>query len=238
MKNLLHIIIFGTALAACSPKITSNMTGTYNPLPDDAEVAVIEYGASAPDNAELLGTIKIGDSGFTMKDGSYNAVISLAKEKARQAGGNVVQITKHKAPDMVSSIHRIEANILRVADVSSLVLSPDNTVNTSHPDYAIIYFYRTSGVGPLVNYEVYIGEEPVYRAKVKSKAEVKIYEAGDMTIWAKHESKTTRPLKVELGGEYYLRCSVTMGAFVGRPALEKIPASSGKTEYETIQIKE
>ena len=38
MKNLLHIIIFGTALAACSPKITSNMTGTYNPLPDDAEV--------------------------------------------------------------------------------------------------------------------------------------------------------------------------------------------------------
>jgi hypothetical protein len=50
-------------------------------------------------------------------------------------------------------------------------------------------------------------------------------------------NKAELPVKIELGKEYYIRCSVTMGAFVGYPKLELIDIYSGKQEFEIIKEK-
>lgn len=55
------------------------------------------------------------------------------------------------------------------------------------------------------------------------------------TLWAKTESKVEVPVDFEYGREYYLRCGVKMGAFVGRPTLELVDHTTGKLEFTTIK---
>ena len=184
-----------------------------------------------------LGHIKIGDTGFTTKNGNYAAVLNIAKDEARKAGGNVVKITKHKSPDMLSSMHRIEADILRVDDLSVLSGEMSDMEVSTHPDYAVIYFYRESGAGALVSYDVYVGDTKVYRSKPDTKAEVKLYEDGDVEVWAKTEAKEVLPLTVKKGADYYVRTSVSSGIMIGRPRMEIVSAETGREEYESIKDK-
>ena len=51
------------------------------------------------------------------------------------------------------------------------------------------------------------------------------------------EAKSEIPIKIEFGKEYYIRCSVTMGALVGRPKLEIIDDTIGRREYNAMQQK-
>ena len=224
MKRIIYLIFVGTVIFSCSPKVASKISSSYQPLTQSQEIAVIEMSQPHPENAAVLGTIKIGDSGFTTKNGTYEAVLNIAKEQARQAGGNVVKITEHKSPDMFSTIHRIKADILRVDNINDILAAEPENENLvySHPDYAVIYFYRQPGSAPLVVYDVYIGE---------------VYDEGEITIWAKTESKEEIPLTVKNGGEYYVRCGTSIGVFIGRPKLEKISNMSGRKEYESLKEK-
>ncbi len=236
MRKWSVLLYVGIVLVGCSPKITSSLTSARIPLAKDAEVLVLELSATMPENAEVLGQIKIGDTGFTTKNGSYSAVLNMAKEQARQAGGNVVKITEHQSPDMFSSIHRIKADILHVEDLSILSDGISDMVS-AHPDYAIIYFYRESGAGAIVNYDVYVGDTKVYRSRQNTKAEVKLYEEGDVQVWAKTEAKEVLPLTVKKGMDYYIRTSVSAGIMIGRPRMEIVSAEAGREEYESVKEK-
>lgn len=234
MKKLMALMA-ATLLVACSPKITSNIVSSCQALPSDAEVALLEVYEEAPENAEVLASISIGDTGFTAtKNGTYEAVVALAKQQARNAGGNVVKLTEHKIPDGWSTVHRIKADILRVDDLSAL--HNDSDADTSaHPDYAVIHFWRFGGVGVAVTYDVYVGETKVFRSVPGSKAEVKVYDEGRYEIWAKTESKTSLTIDLRKGGDYYISTGVTLGAFVGRPSLEFVQESSGRSVYNSIK---
>jgi len=56
-------------------------------------------------------------------------------------------------------------------------------------------------------------------------------------LWAKTEAKSEVPIKIEFGKVYYVRCSISMGAFVGRPKVELVDNARGKREYNAIQQK-
>lgn len=237
MRKVFVLLCIVFILIGCSPKITYSFTSYHTPLAKDAEVLVLEIDVPMPENAEVLGQIKIGDTGFTTKNGDYAAVLNIARDQARQAGGNVVKITEHKSPDLFSSIHRIKADILRVDDLSVLSGEMSDMEVSTHPDYAVIYFYRESGTGALVSYDVYVGDTKVYRSKPDTKAEVKLYEDGDVEVWAKTESKEVLPLTVKKGMDYYIRTSVSPGIMIGRPDLEILSLEAGRVEYESIKDK-
>lgn len=237
MKHLFIAIWTIIILAGCSPKITSSITSAHTPLGNDAEVLVLEVDAPMPEKVEVLGQIKIGDTGFTTKNGNYAAVLTIAREQARQAGGNVVKITEHKFPDMLSSMHRIKADILRVDDLSVLSDDSSDQVVSAHPDYAVIYFYRETGVGAFVSYDVYVGDMKVYRSRPNTSAEVKLYEEGDIEIWAKTEAKEVLPLTVKKGCDYYIRTSVSAGIVIGHTRIEIVSSEDGKEEYESVKDK-
>lgn len=236
MRHLL-ITICVAILSGCSPKITSSFTSYHTPLVKDAEVLVLEIDVPMPENAEVLGQIKIGDTGFTTKNGNYAAVLNIARDKARQAGGNVVKITEHKSPDLFSSIHRIKADILRVDDLSVLSDDMSDMEVSTHPDYAVIYFYRESGTGAFVSYDVYVGDTKVYLSRPNTKAEVKLYEDGDVEVWAKTEAEEVLPMTIKKGMDYYIRTSVSAGIMIGRPRMEIVSAKTGREEYESIKDK-
>jgi len=116
--NVFMIIGSILILTSCSAKLTSSIQKTYAPLDYKEEVIVFGIGEEIPSDAEKLGTIKVGDSGFSVNC-NYATVLEKAKTESRKVGGNVLKITKHKRPDLWSSCHRITADVYKVNSIEN-----------------------------------------------------------------------------------------------------------------------
>ena len=99
-----YISLFLVALlaAGCSPRVTSTLIKSKASLEPEAEVTVLQADNEQPENAVILETLQLsGDD--------YDALIEMAKDKSREAGGNVVKIVKHLSPDVCCPRHRVSA---------------------------------------------------------------------------------------------------------------------------------
>lgn len=125
------IIVFVVSLAffSCAPIISTQITSSKTPLKENASVNVFDENESFPKSAIVLGTLKIGDSGFTVNC-SYDVVVEKAKDEARKVGGNAIKIISHDFPSPFgSSCHRIKAQILDVNENEmAKLLDNKNTV--------------------------------------------------------------------------------------------------------------
>jgi len=235
LKEMLFLTVL-ILFTSCSPKISTSLIKSYPPLDYKREVAVIELNEQIPDNAEIIGHVKIGDTGFS-SNCNYNVVLDKAKLEARKAGGNAIKITSHKLPSMMgSSCHQINAQLLRIENTDSLVVKKevDSLLNV---DYAVLNVYRYSGIGPLINYDLHLGDSVLCRVKNNFKTTLHITKEGLNSLWAKTEAKSEVPVDIKMGKVYYLRCSVSMGLFVGRPNIELVDQYEGKSEFESFNAK-
>ena len=129
--NGLLLLVILIALSSCYPKITTNLIKSYPVLDFQEEIVVIGIDKAIPDNAEILGIVRIGDTGFTNKC-SYELVLSRAIHEAKKAGGNAIKITEHKPPSIFgSSCHRIAAQILKLKNTQEY--NENTTKNYSEP---------------------------------------------------------------------------------------------------------
>jgi len=237
MKQL-SILLIGCMLmlSSCGPKISTTIAKNYSSTDYREEVRVFGLQDPIPTNFEELGIVKIGDTGFSTNC-AWEFVIDKAKIEARKVGGNALKITEHTPPSLFgSSCHRITAKILKVDNFDNL--PPANTPVDStlvNADYALLHFYRNSGVGALINYDLHLGDTILCRGRNKWKKTIKVKKDGLNTLWAKTESKEELPINIKMGNEYYIRCSLTMGLFVGRPKLELVDSQTGRFEFESIK---
>ncbi|WP_199117236.1 hypothetical protein [Pedobacter sp. ASV28] len=233
IKGLIFLTIL--IMVACSPKISTKVTKSYPALDYNQEVIILGVQQEEPKDAELLGEIKIGDSGFSTKC-SYETVIENAKLEARKIGGNVVKLTQHKTPSVMgSSCHRIAARILKAKSIEALRDNQEELV--LNVDYALLHIYRYGGMGSLVGYNLYLGDSIICRVKNNFKTTLQIKKDGLNTLWAKTESKAEVPIDLKPGKQYYLRCGINMGALVGRPLLELVDSRTGKAEFDAFKAK-
>lgn len=233
--NLL-VIGFAFLFGACSPKITTQISKSYAPLEYKEDVKVLGLNDPIPGNSEDLGTVKISDTGFTTNCG-YEAVVDAAKLEARKAGGNAIKLIDHIPPSIMgSTCHRISAKILKVSDFNSLPVISQSDSLLANADYALLHIYRFSGVGALVGFDLYLGDTVICRVKNNWRKTIRVKKDGLNTIWARTEVKEEIPVNIKIGKEYYIRCSITMGAFVGRPKLDLVSNETGKLEYESIKL--
>lgn len=238
-KETIGMLLLFAFISACSPKVATNLQKNYQSLSYDQEVVVLTESEVVPDQAELIGSIKVGDNGFSTNC-SYEQVLELAKMEARKAGGNLLKITEHQLPTLMgSSCHQIKADILRVADPSKIRRSivAEEEIVDPNVDYATLNIYRYSGAGALVSYDLYLGDSIVCRVKNKSKQTIQINKLGYNSLWAKTESKAELPVNLKAGHQYYIRCGLKMGIMVGRPSLELIDNKTGRMEFESIKTK-
>jgi len=232
---ILSILCIATA---CSPKVSKNITQSYAPLDYKEDVVVLDLQTPIPDGADHIGTIKIGDSGFST-DCDWNTVIETAKVEARKVGGNAIKITEHKPPSTFGSgCHRITAVVLRIDNAGEIASAAKTDDVVADWDYALLHIYRFGGAGALVGYDIHLGNEVICRAKNKWKTTIQIHSFGLNTVWASTESKIELPVNFEPGREYYIRCGIKMGIAVGRPTLELVDKNTGKTEFDSIKTKE
>jgi len=121
------------AVCSCSPKLTSSIISQQVALDVDEEVAIVPQETDLPEDAQFIGTLKITDSGFTsIKNGTTEKVMELAREQARSRGGNIVRIIESIPPDLNCTTHRLEAEIYRIDDISSIV--PDGEAALFYDD--------------------------------------------------------------------------------------------------------
>ena len=102
-------------------------------------------------------------------------------------------------------------------------------------DCALLHIYRPgSMMGMAISYDLYLNEWVLFRVKNKTKTTIRITSPGTYTLWAKTEAREELPVSIELGKEYYVRCGVSMGAFVGRPDLLLIDPQMGRMEFDKV----
>ncbi len=231
------VIVCTLTISSCTPKISTTISKNYSTLDYREEVRVLGLQDPVPTNSEELGVVKIGDTGFSTKCG-WNVVIDKAKIEARKIGGNAIKITEHIPPSAFgSSCHRITAKILKVENFDNIPKSVIVDSSLINAEYALFHFYRHSGVGALVSYDLHLGDTVICRVSNKWKKTIKIRKDGLNTLWARTETKEELPINIKFGNEYYIRCSVTMGAFVGHPKLELVDNQTGKAEYQSVKLK-
>ena len=237
-KNLFFLAGIILLFTSCSPKLTSTIIKSYPPLQYQEEVKVFGINVPPPPSAEKLGSVYIGDSGFSVNCG-YDVVIDMAKMEARKVGGNAVKLTQHYLPDFWSSCHRINADLLRI-DLNELYTDMQEYVDSAmlEANYAIINVYRPSGTGFLINYDLHLGDSVICRVKDYFCQSVKVYQDGYNMLWARTEAREEVPIKIEFGKTYYVRCGIGMGFFVGQPSIEIVDSYTGKAEFSVINQNE
>jgi hypothetical protein len=106
------------------------------------------------------------------------------------------------------------------------------------PGKALIYFYRPGGMGAAVKYDIHKGsQEGEYIITLKNRGYYPYFvEPGTHVFSAKTEKEFVVAIDVEEGGIYYIKGSVTMGFFVGRPHLEVIHPAAGEIDITECKL--
>ncbi len=163
-------------------------------------------------------------------------VLEQAKLEARQNGANVVKITEHKRPNIMSTCHRMKVTFYCLEDTSVLP-KPFEEPILEDVDYALLHVYRSNPVGALIGYDLMLGDSTLCRVKNNFMDVIHITAEGPNLLWAKTEKKTEVPITLEHGKSYFLECGIKAGVLVGRPTLELIDYRRGKEEYERLMAK-
>ena len=245
MKKIIKLSFIGVIvlLYSCSPKINSKIANTsYSELNPDMEIIVLESNEELPQDSELIGELKIGDSGFS-NDCDYKKVIADAKNTARKNGANIIEVIQLKEPDFASTCYRLKAKIYRNTDPSILSEFAANRElkNKSRlphdADYAILYFYRPDNFfGSAIGFKIRLDNETVIgRVRNGEKFKFETKDFGEHTFWGKTETQDSVVINIEKGQEYFVRCSIKMGAAVGRPEINLTENYIGINEYEKMK---
>jgi len=115
MIKTINILLFWIAIimTACSSTVSTDTSKNYQPNYSNQPIMVYRINDRVPVETEKIGTIKIGDYGFSV-DCGWESVLQRAKNESRQKGGNAIQLISVQRPDFFSTCYRITAVILKV----------------------------------------------------------------------------------------------------------------------------
>ena len=67
ITNLFLILFLPICLGSCAPKVITHIERSYSPRVTAEEVLLYGVGQTVPESAELIGTVKVVDSGASTK---------------------------------------------------------------------------------------------------------------------------------------------------------------------------
>jgi hypothetical protein len=127
MKKLALFIPLFFLLSGCTTTKTYTPNLTAGPAkPPNYPIPLYTEDQRVPRPCELIGTLSIGDTEFTVSGGSVKGVMKTLMDTAHEKGADVVQITSMLRPDFKSANYRVEANLLRYSDAWETVAVSEN----------------------------------------------------------------------------------------------------------------
>lgn len=114
LLSVFYGVIFVLLLAGCNPKITRiGYTDNLSSALSMVEIPVVQDDSTSLFEGYILGSVKIGDSGFS-KNCDAISVAHILQVEASKLGANLIQITKLNKPDMWSTCYRVNANFIGI----------------------------------------------------------------------------------------------------------------------------
>jgi len=170
-----------------------------------------EYWSGTPSKEENVYTV-------TMDDGNREECDKSEKNRVRYI----------KDPHHVSSEN---AELQAPQDGQS-------TDNQSTENYALVHLYRPGmywGCGVVLKIDLEDGS--VWKCKNNSRKTIKVTKETPFTLHGKTEADVNCTFDVEMGKEYYVKCSIGWGVMVGRPVFTPQDESEGRSAYGKIKAK-
>lgn len=133
--NLLLTLLLPFCFGSCAPKVITDLAKTYPSRVTANEVHLYGVGQAVPESAELIGSVKVVDSGASTKC-NYEQVVSLAKQETAKVGGNALALTDHRKPSLLgSSCHQIAGDMLWIGDTTDQETGTTSVLSASvHED--------------------------------------------------------------------------------------------------------
>ena len=117
MKHLVSGLFALGLLAGCTTTTSyKSKTSAPPPKPDDYPIYVYTEDVIVPRPSEVIGTMHVGDTLFTVMGGSIESVMNKLMNNARKKGADALQITSIKKPTFLRPNHGADANFLRFTD--------------------------------------------------------------------------------------------------------------------------
>jgi len=128
MRNYLIAVFSLFFIISCSHRITRIGFAGGAMACDTCQPVIKKMATFNNVPVKKLGTVKLGDSGFSTKCEEPDAILILKKE-ACAVGADIINITDEKRADVWSTCYRVEADLLKITD------SAMRGKITSDPDY-------------------------------------------------------------------------------------------------------
>jgi hypothetical protein len=220
------IIILATLISSCSPRISTTIFKTYEPLDFRSDFLFLGLNDEQPESAEQIGITTVSNSS------DFFTVLWKILVESREIGGNAFKITEYTT-DSEGRL-TITANILKVEN-------PENYQPLAlDTNYALIHIYRPNSFGQELDYDLrlinhWLGIDTLIGlSKNNFQQTIKIEEAGSYTLQAGSKTETSVSLNIELGNEYYIRSSVAGKYIVNQPRLKLINNIVGRIEFQSV----
>ena len=101
-------------ISACGVSNKMYVAQFATPLPPTTFVEVIGANVSIAPGTKMLGSGNVTDSGMTAtRNCTYAKVVEQAQANARTMGGDLIVITEHNEPMIMTSCHRIKYTVYK-----------------------------------------------------------------------------------------------------------------------------
>jgi len=167
--------------------------------------------------------------------------------KVEEIGTTEIKYKKFDNQDgPMYTIARTEVFMIKYANGTKEVFTTDAAVNqagnnevsstpASQEPATVIIYRKNSPSGFAVVYDVYADTKYITKVANNTYFSTKV-EPGLVTFNAMTEPpKVTASMNLEPGRTYYLKCGVSTGMWVGRPALEFVSESTGISETSKMR---
>ncbi len=225
MKRILTYLFISTLilLPSCTPLVTTNLEQSIPHSGTDESIKVFGLNSEIPVDAEVLGTIKIGDTGFTAtKNCTFQDVLNSAKGEAKKVGGNAIKIIDHIPPG-TSTCHRITAKILRLCDIKPSIYQEVGSLSSN---YAILNIFCEPDTIK-IDYDLHLGDSVICSINNNLKTTIAVRKRGLNTIWAQVDKRTEIQINIEFGKAYYLKCDLLSVDTGKQPSIELVDPKDG-----------
>lgn len=127
MKNLFSVLLLAALLAGCTT--VKSYVSQADPGPakgKDYPIYLYNEKTAVPRPYEVIGTMSIRDTPFTMFGGSLEGELQTLRENARKKGADALKLTSVEQPDFLHAKYRITAEFLRFTNTwENLALSEE-----------------------------------------------------------------------------------------------------------------
>src|ERR1700733_1015132 len=113
----INFFLLPLLLAGCVTTATYKSVSPAGPSkPAGYPIPVYMENADVPRPVEVIGTVSVHNSGFTVAGGSVDSVMKLVMSRAREKGADAVRVADIDKPDFRNPNYRVTADLLRFTD--------------------------------------------------------------------------------------------------------------------------